>query len=297
MAIVAASTLLLTACGGGAGDLDGVEVTKGDAPKVTVDKDFTSKETTTKVVKEGGGEEIKEGDTAKINYIAVNGRTGKEFDNSFSSDRPMSLTLNESTALPGFQKGLVGQKVGSRLLVAVSSEDGASLLQSADSLGLKKTDTMVFLFDIIAKVPAEASGTAQKLPSDVPAITYDKDKHPNGFKKSKKTAKKLDKTDSFVVIKGTGEKIKKGQTLTAQYVGQHFPAGEVFDESWTSGPRQFAIGTGAVIPCWDSQLVGKTLGSRVVVECTADDAYGDSAKSKGMPEGPLIFVVDLLDAA
>ena len=79
-------------------------------------------------VGDGGGEEVGDGDTIKINYIAVNGRTGKEFDNSYKNESPMTLTLNEKTALPGFYKGLVGKQIGSRVLVSVPSEDGASLL-------------------------------------------------------------------------------------------------------------------------------------------------------------------------
>jgi FKBP-type peptidyl-prolyl cis-trans isomerase len=296
VATLAAASFVLSGCGGGT-DLDGIEVSKGDNPKVTVSEDFTTEKTETRVVKDGGGEEVGDGDTIKINYLAINGRTGKEFDNSYKNESPMTLTLNEKTALPGFYKGLVGEQIGSRVLVSVPAEDGASLLQSADSLGLEKDDTMVFLFDLVSKVPTEASGKAQKAPASAPKLTYDDKKHPAKFVRTKSTAKKVARTSSYVLIKGDGEKIAKDANVSVQYVGQKYPDGDVFDESWSSGPRQFPLSEGAVIKCWTDELVGQTVGSRVVVTCSSEDAYGKDAKKNNQPDGPLIFAVDLLDAS
>ncbi|WP_313403959.1 FKBP-type peptidyl-prolyl cis-trans isomerase [Aeromicrobium sp.] len=294
-AVVTAS-FVLTGCGGGT-DLEGIEVTKGSSPKVTVEKDFETEKTQTRVVNDGGGEKVGDGDTVKINYIAVNGRTGKEFDNSYKNESPMTLTLNEKTALPGFYKGLVGKQIGSRVLVSVPSEDGASLLQSAESLGLEKGDTMVFLFDLVAKVPTAASGKPQKAPATSPKLTYNDKKQPAKFVKTKKTKAKVTESSAYVLIKGEGEKVVKDSTVSVQYVGQKYPAGDVFDESWSTGPRQLPLTEGNILDCWRDLLSGQTLGSRVVVTCSAADAYGKDAKKKGQPDGPLIFVVDLLDAS
>ena len=296
VAAVATASFVLTGCGGGT-DLDGIDVSKGDTPKVKVEKDFETEKTQTRVVNEGGGEKVAEGDTVKINYIAVNGRTGKEFDNSYKNESPMTLTLNKKTALPGFYKGLVGREIGSRVLVSVPSKDGASLLQSADSLGLKKDDTMVFLFDLVSKVPTEAKGKAVKAPATAPKLTFNDKKQPAKFVKTKQTKAKIAKSSSHVLIKGTGEKVKDGATVSVQYVGQKYPDGDVFDESWSTGPRQLSLAKGGVIDCWSEQLPGHTLGSRVVVTCSSDDAYGKDAKKNQQPDGPLIFVVDLLDAS
>lgn len=295
-AVFAILGLVLTGCGLGSGPLGKIDVSKDDVPKVTFKKDFSVEKTEALVVKEGKGDKVKKGDSIKVNYIALNGRTAKEFDNSFENERPMSLTLVEDGVLPGFYKGLVGQRIGSRVLVAVPPADGVEKLGSLDGLDLKKTDTMVFLFDIVSTVPAAASGEAQKAPANLPSIVFDKDKQPSGFKATKTSDKKLSKTQSAVVIKGDGPKIKAGQAVTAHYVGQKYPDGEVFDESRTSAPRQFAVGAGQLIACWDDELVGQTIGSRVIVACTAEDAYGKNAKAEGRPDGALIFVIDLLDA-
>lgn len=295
-AIVAVFALVLSACGD-TGPLAKVKVSKDDAPTVTFSKDFSVEKTVSRVITEGDGEKLKKGDTISFVYLAMNGRTAKQFDNTFKTDQKTSITLTEETTLAGFYKGLVGQKVGSRVLVALAPADGAKLVSSAESLGLKETDTMVFLFDILAKVPTEASGEPKKAPANLPSVAYNDEGQPTGFKATKTSDKKLAKTQSAVVIKGKGAKVKAGQTVSAHYVGQKYPDGEIFDESWTTGPRQFQVGAGALIACWDDELVGQTIGSRVIVACTADDAYGKDAKAQGRPDGALIFVVDILDAS
>lgn len=283
--------------GGGASSLDGVEVSGDATPTLDVGTDFAVDSTESEVVKEGSGDTIAEGDTVKVNYIAVNGRTGKEFDNSYANDRPMVLTLND-TALPGFSKGLAEQKVGSRVLIAVTGEDGAALLQGPSELGLEETDTMVFLFDIVAKIPQEASGSEQDLPAGAPEVTYDDDGQPSGVATGEGAPDSFEgAAQAHVLVKGEGEAVEAGQILVTQYVGSQYPGGEVFDSSWSRGaPSTFAIGQGQVISCWDDTLVGQTIGSRVLLTCPVDTAYGENAADQGAPVGDLAFVVDVLDA-
>lgn len=295
-----ATSLFLAGCGGsdsGGGGLDDVKVSSAKSPKVTVTKGFKATKTSSKVLKAGGGDKLASGDAVKVNYVAVNGRTGKQFDSSFTSNKPLTLTLDKKTVLPGFVKGLQGKKIGSRVLVAISPKDGFG--QAQKQLDIKKNDTMVFLFDVVSKVPTEVTGTAKKLPSDVPKIVLDADKHPAKFAKSGKTAKKVTKESAHVVIQGNGAKIAEGQTLTAQYVGQVYPDGAVFDESWSSAARSFQVGGGQLIKCWDDQLVGQKLGSRVVLVCPGNKAYGPTPPqgSKIKKNATLIFAIDLLDAS
>lgn len=305
LATVAAS-LLLAGCGGSdsdggdkkaSGDLASVKVSNADDPKVTVAKGFAATKTETEVVKEGAGDTIAEGDAVKVNYVAVNGRTGKQFDSSFTADKPLTVTLKTDAILAGFVKGLTNQKVGSRVLVAIPPADGFGQAQA--ELEVKADDTMVFLFDIVSKVPTEVTGTAKDLPSSLPKITLDADKHPSGFKPTKSTESKQTKASAHVVIQGDGAELKAGQTLTAQYVGQVYPDGKVFDESWTTGPRSFTVGTSSLIKCWDDLLVGQKLGTRVVLVCPADTAYGDNPQEGGVIKAgdTLMFAIDLLDAS
>lgn len=299
VATVAATSLVLAGCGsdGSAGGLGDVTVSKAAKPKVTVAKGFTATKTTTKVLNAGAGDALASGDSVKVNYVAINGRTGKEFDNSFTSDKPLTLTLSETAVLPGFVKGLKGQKVGSRVLVAIPPKDGFG--QAQPDLGMKKDDTMVFLFDVVAKVPAIATGAAKALPKDLPKLVLDDKLQPSKFEKTDTTDAKKDKSSANVVIEGAGPVVALGQTLSVHYLGQIYPSGKTFDSSWArNAPSSFQLAEGQLIKCWTDQLVGKKVGSRVVLVCPADVAYEDKGSGEDIKPGDtLIFSIDLLDAS
>ncbi|MCW2752475.1 MAG: hypothetical protein JWR83_3585 [Aeromicrobium sp.] len=300
LATLAAASLVLAGCGGSdsssGGSLDKVTVSKAASPKVTVAKGFTATKTTTRVLTKGSGAKVAAGESVKVNYVAVNGRTGKQFDNSFTSNKPLTITLSTTAILPGFVKGLTNQTVGSRVLVAIPPKDGFGKAQT--DLDIKKTDTMVFLFDIVAKVPPMAAGKAKSLPSDLPKLVLDSKKQPSKFVKTSKTAAKQTKESAHVVIQGSGATVKTGQTLSVQYVGQIYPAGKVFDSSWDRGaPSSFQLTAGTLIKCWTDELVGQKVGSRVILVCPASVAYKSAGSPPNIKGGDtLIFSIDLLDA-
>ena len=299
VATVAAASLVLAGCGSddSAGGLSDIKVSKDSKPKVSVGKGFTATKTASRVLTTGSGARLAAGDAVKVNYVAINGRTGKEFDNSFTSDKPLTLTLSEKSILPGFVKGLSGKKVGSRVLVAIPPKDGFG--QAQPDLGMKKEDTMVFLFDVVAKVPTAAAGKSKALPKDLPKLVLDSENQPSKFEKTSTTAAKKDKASANVVIEGDGPAITLGQTLSVHYLGQIYPSGKVFDSSWArNAPSSFTLAEGQLIKCWTDQLVGKKVGSRVVLVCPADVAYGKEGSGEDIKGGDtLIFSIDLLDAS
>jgi peptidylprolyl isomerase len=300
LAAVATTSLVLAGCGGGdssGASLDDVKVSSAKSPKVTVDKGFKVTKTDTRILKKGGGDKVAAGDSIKISLAGVNGTTGKQFDSTYASGKPVTLTLAEGM-LPGFTKGLVGQKIGTRVLVAIPPKDGFGD-QGQSAYNIKKDDTMVFLFDLVAKIPTEVTGTSKKLPKDLPQLKLDADKHPAGFATTKSMDKKKSKESVHVVIQGKGDAVKSGQALTVQYVGQVYPTGAVFDESWSKQPASFQIGGEGLIKCWNDTLIGQKIGSRVVVVCPADKAYADSPpQGSQIKKGDtLIFAIDLLDAS
>lgn len=100
-----------------------------------------------------------------------------------------------------------------------------------------------------------------------------------------------------VLSEGTGPVVTAGRTITVQYHGQIWN-GAVFDSSFTRGaPASFPIGVGMVIAGWDQGLVGKNVGSRVLLSIPPEKGYG----RRGMPQAgiggtdTLVFVVDILD--
>lgn len=303
LSVLVATALTLSACGGSdggttaSGDLKDVKVSSAKAPKVTVPKGFSTASTTTRVLDQGSGADVAEGDLVKVNYVAVNGRTGKQFDSSFTTGDPYTVDLTQDKVLPGFIKGLDGQKVGGRLLVAISPKDGFG--QARQQLDIRADDTMVFLFDIVSEVPTKVTGTARSTPKTFPDLEVDAQNIPTAFVPKKTTADKSDaKEGSAVVIEGTGPVVTADQTITAQYFGQIYPGGVTFDESYT---KQLLIKPlTELYKCWGDELVGKKLGSRVVIVCPAEVGQGADAEPEGSPikkGDTLLFSVDLLDAS
>ncbi|HQY34180.1 FKBP-type peptidyl-prolyl cis-trans isomerase [Actinotalea sp.] len=99
-----------------------------------------------------------------------------------------------------------------------------------------------------------------------------------------------------VLLPGGGETVEAGDDLEVHYLGQIWE-GSVFDNSYDRGSSiSFPIGVGMVIGGWDDGLVGKQVGSRVLLSIPPHLGYGD----RGMPQAgirgtdTLVFVVDVV---
>lgn len=94
----------------------------------------------------GDGPKVKKGDTVVVQYKGVLWRNGKEFDSSWSREQPLGTTIGQGAVIAGWDKGLVGQTVGSRVMLVIPPKDGYG---DAGSGEIKGTDTMVFAVDIL----------------------------------------------------------------------------------------------------------------------------------------------------
>jgi peptidylprolyl isomerase len=94
----------------------------------------------------GDGPKVTKGQTIVVQYKGVVWRTGKEFDSSWSRKAPFALQIGVGGVISGWDKGLVGQTVGSRVLLVVPPKEGYGSQGNGD---IKGTDTMVFAVDIL----------------------------------------------------------------------------------------------------------------------------------------------------
>jgi peptidylprolyl isomerase len=102
-----------------------------------------------------------------------------------------------------------------------------------------------------------------------------------------------------VLDEGSGAVVIAGQQISVHYIGVTWPGGAVFDNSYDRGaPATFPIGVKKVIVGWDEGLVGKKVGTRVLLSIPPDKGYGPNgnpgAKIKGTDT--LVFVVEILAA-
>jgi FKBP-type peptidyl-prolyl cis-trans isomerase len=138
-----------TSDGGGA--LPTVTTATGKSPVVSIPAANPPKTLQVDPLIKGTGAKVKSGQEILVQYTGVIWRTKKVFDSSWSRSEPYTTAIGVGQVITGWDKGLVGQNVGSRVMLIVPPADGyGSTGQS--SAGIKGTDTLVFVIDIIAAV-------------------------------------------------------------------------------------------------------------------------------------------------
>ena len=115
------------------------------APVVKVDAPFSVSATQVHTLKPGDGPVVAPTATVSVCYQGVNGRDGSVFDSSYQRGTPAEFPLTR--VVPGFQKAIAGQKVGSTVAVAMASADGYP--DGQPSAGIQKGDTLVFAIKIL----------------------------------------------------------------------------------------------------------------------------------------------------
>ncbi len=131
----------------------------GEKPTLAKGTGTPPKELKTKVISEGDGAKLKNGDVTQVNYLGQQYDSTKPFDNSFDRKQPFDLTLGAGMVIQGWEKGLIGQKVGSRVQLVIPPDLGYGAQGQGD---IKPNATLVFVVDILKakQIPASAKGTA-----------------------------------------------------------------------------------------------------------------------------------------
>ena len=123
-----------------------------DAPaEITIpDGVDAPEETVTQQLVRGEGPEVEEGQTIKVTYTGVLYKNGEVFDSSFNNPAASSVDfpIGVGQVIKGWDDGLVGQPVGSRVLLVVPPADGYG--EQGRGEQITGSDTLVFVVDILA---------------------------------------------------------------------------------------------------------------------------------------------------
>jgi peptidylprolyl isomerase len=115
-----------------------VTVPSGPPPKSLVVKDLIK----------GTGAVATAGSSITVNYVGVLYKGGKEFDSSWKTGAPFApFTLGQGAVIPGWDKGLVGMRVGGRreLIIPPSLAYGAKGSPPA----IPGNATLIFVVDLL----------------------------------------------------------------------------------------------------------------------------------------------------
>lgn len=130
---------------GATGSVSVTGSTDAAAPLVTVEAPFSVNETQVHTLQAGDGPVVAPTAMVSVCYMGVNGRDGTVFDSSYDRGAPVDFPLDG--VVPGFQKAIAGQTVGSTVAVAVVSADGYPEGQPA--AGIQQGDTLIFAIKIL----------------------------------------------------------------------------------------------------------------------------------------------------
>jgi peptidylprolyl isomerase len=120
---------VVAAIAGGVGPFakDTVQTSSGgftvgkDKPTVAAGEgDVTELKVTT--LKEGTGAVVKKGQTISVHYLGVTYKDGKKFDSSWDRGQPAEFAIGVGQVIPGWDEGLVGVKVGSRVQLDIPAD-------------------------------------------------------------------------------------------------------------------------------------------------------------------------------
>lgn len=119
--------------------------TETTAPMVKVEAPFSVTETQVHTLTAGDGPVVAPTAEVSVCYMGVDGRDGHVFDSSYERGAPVDFPL--TGVVPGFQKAIAGQKVGSTVAVAMTSADGYP--QGQPRAGIEPGDSLVFAIKIL----------------------------------------------------------------------------------------------------------------------------------------------------
>jgi len=134
----------------GGGSLPKVTATANSAPTLTFPSSKPLSTLVSKTLIKGSGPKVVKGQFVIAQYAGYIWRTKKVFGSSWSSGSPFGFVIGASPeqVIPGWDKALVGQTVGSRVMLSIPPADGYGKT-GASQAGITGTDTLVFVVDII----------------------------------------------------------------------------------------------------------------------------------------------------
>ena len=126
-----------------------VAVAADGKPTITIPQGITAPATlVTQVLIKGTGPVVTAGQTVTVHYTGVIWGTGTQFDSSWDRGTPIDVVIGKQRVIAGWDEGLVGQTVGSQILLVVPPDKGYGAKGSSDGK-IKGTDTLVFVVDIL----------------------------------------------------------------------------------------------------------------------------------------------------
>lgn len=125
------------------------QVTAGSTPTMRIPSAAPPGRLQVKTIIQGGGPPVQAHQLVVFHDLGQIWRTGKVFESTRARGRPDSALAGAGQMIKGWDRAVVGQRVGSRVLVVIPPKDGYGSRGHAAS-GIRKNDTLAFVIDVLA---------------------------------------------------------------------------------------------------------------------------------------------------
>jgi FKBP-type peptidyl-prolyl cis-trans isomerase len=298
-----AAAAVLAGCGGAssgnANDAVKVSGSFNKTPTVTIPAEKASASLVISKPIEGTGAALKSGNAVLAN-LAIYKWSGSKHSLLYSTYSSGPQIIPSQSGLSGLTTALKGARLGTRI-VAVLPPKYAYGTSGDSQLGVSGSDTLVWVADVLQQYAGNQAATGTPVSSGggaLPTVTVQ-----SGTPVA--TIPKTSPPSSLSVttlIRGSGPKLAKGDTVVAQYVGSIWRTGKVFGSTWPSSsqpegaPFSFQLG-GNVLTGFSDGLTGVQVGSRVMLVIPPSLGYGPEGgnASAGIEKtDTLVFVIDVI---
>lgn len=250
----------------------------GEQPELTFPEEGPATTLQARLLTEGDGETVAAGDLLVAHYLGqIWG--GEVFDSSYGRGAPSTFPIGIGLVIEGWDAGLVGQRVGSRVLLTIPPDVGYG--ESGNpAIGVDGDDTLAMVVDIVDTYGPDVAGqpdaevaSAGDLPVEVGGALGEPVTVvvPEG-------AEEPVEVSTTVLARGSGDAVQAGQ-LVVQYAAAYWDNSET-QSTWQQGtPTAIQLGSGGSF----DGLIGVPIGSRALVLIPA-----------GQDTPPIAVVIDVV---
>ena len=214
-------------------------------------------------------------DSAAVDSVQAEATGPRPFADSYESGQPLEFTIGMGQVIAGWDKGLIGMKVGEvrKLTVPFQMAYGENSLE-----GIPPYSDLYFEVEL---VHAEKPMEPDKFPASVDKLSW------------KEAAKGLKIYDEKV---GTGKPAAPGAILKTHYTGWLLN-GRKFGSSRDLGkPLSVVMGAGKMIKGWEQGLEGMREGGVRWFRVAPSMGYGATAYAMIPSNSTLLFRVELVSS-
>jgi len=247
------------------------------------------------ILKSGNGKESKPGDEIHFSLLLISDKgdtlADKRTGGHFLRDivRPIDSTTQDVM----------------ELLYTIKEGDSVKMQVPVDPqmksryMELQNVDSLTYYIKLIEVVDKETLEARQAEAKKREAVIGEKVKALLDDYKAGKLDKKLKKTPNgvqyYIIEKGNGKKVEKGDKVSVAYYGVLKENGKMFDNSFIRDKDlDFVAGVGQMIKGWDEAMLELHEGDKAIIFIPYNLGYGDRGMGGVIPpKSDLVFYLEV----